>query len=90
MIIVKLRPKSAPLPSCRQSHPLQRPGSGCCVLLRGDDATVTMTPRGAAIVLLELTWTGDYIRRLNTTLDQPHYAQIMPIIAVALIHFFSI
>ena len=47
-----------------------------------------MTPRGAAIVLLELAWTGDYIRRLNTTLDQPHYAQIMPIIAVALIQFF--
>ena len=27
-----------------------------------------MTPRGAALVLLELTWTGDNIRRLNTTL----------------------
>ena len=46
-----------------------------------------MTPRGAALVLLELTWTGDNIRRLNTTLDHPHYAQIMPIITVALIQF---
>ena len=47
-----------------------------------------MTPRGAALVLLELTWTGDNIRRLNTTLDHPHYAQIMPSITVALIQFF--
>ena len=44
LLTVKLRHKSAPpaqLPSKSPASRLQRPGSGCCVLLRGDDA---MTP----------------------------------------------
>ena len=44
LLTVKLRHKSAPpaqLPSKSPTSRLQRPGSGCCVLLRGDDA---MTP----------------------------------------------